>query len=84
MSEVLEAMVTEESSPVVDQTPEAVPKAGHGAIAGDLPNIHLSFRLDGRNYLQWAQLVKTFLKVRWKISHLTAFPPNSTDPIFPT
>jgi len=45
---VFEAMVTGESSPMVDQTPKAVPKAGHRAVAGDLPNIHLSYRLDGR------------------------------------
>jgi len=29
-------------------------------------------------------LVRTFLKGRGKISHLTAFPPKATDSIFPT
>lgn len=51
-------------------------------MAAELPTLHQSYRLDGRNYLQWAQLVKTLLKGRSKGSHLTADPPKEEDPSF--
>jgi len=50
--------------------------------AGDLPGMHHSYRLDDRNYLQWAQLVRTFLNDRGKINHLTTSPPKDSDSTF--
>ena len=52
------------------------------AAVGELPRMQLSYRLDGRNYLQWAQLVQTFLKGRGKLVHLTSPPPKVADPTF--
>ena len=87
-------IVTGESSPGVEQFTGSVPEVeqpadpsqetNHGDVAGDLPNIHLSYRLDGKNYLQWAQLVQTFLKGKGKIAHLRASPPNVDHPLFST
>ena len=48
-------------------------------VTGDLPGLHQSYRLDGRNYLQWAQLVKTFLKGKGKLHHLTYPGPKNSD-----
>ena len=55
---------------------------GFGAAVSELPGMLLPYRLDGKNYLQWAQLVQTFLKGRGKLSHLTSLPPAETDPNF--
>jgi len=44
----------------------------------DLLVLQGSYRLDGRNYLQWAQLVRTTLKGRKKLNHLEGDPPDPT------
>lgn len=36
--------------------------------SNEFSGIHHSYRLDGKNYLQWSQLVQTFLKGRGKIT----------------
>ncbi|RDX67940.1 hypothetical protein CR513_53130, partial [Mucuna pruriens] len=36
----------------------------------ELPNLVSSYRLDSRNYLQWAQYIRTTLKGRKKLSHI--------------
>lgn len=69
---------TRESTPMAQ-----VMEAGTGSGTGELPGIHQSYRLYGRNYLQWAQLVQTFLKGKGKNSHLTSAPPKPTDPALP-
>jgi hypothetical protein len=38
--------------------------------------------LNGRNYLKWSQIVKTFLKGKGKINHLMDNPPSPEDPKF--
>ncbi|KAJ1386917.1 Retrotransposon gag domain [Sesbania bispinosa] len=48
----------------------------------DLPILQGSYRLDGRNYLQWAQLVRTTLKGRKKLSHIEGKAPGKNDPQF--
>ena len=53
-----------------------------GLPIGNLPEMHQSYRLDRQNYLQWTQLVKTFLKGREKLDHLTAPSPSASDPEF--
>ena len=75
MSEISKAtptMTTAESNPSNQQPTGAV----------DLPGMHHSYWLDGRNYLRWAQLVRTFLKGRGKIGHLTGPTPKDSDPTF--
>ncbi|KAK4437689.1 hypothetical protein Salat_0102900 [Sesamum alatum] len=52
--------------------------------SGDLQNINPSYRLNGRNYLQWSQIVRTFLKGRGKLNHLIGAAPKSEDPKFAT
>ena len=37
---------------------------------GELQNIQAAYRLNGKNYLKWSQLVRTVQKGKWKISHL--------------
>lgn len=51
---------------------------------GDLQNIHATYRLNGKNYLKWSQLVRTFLKGKGKLSHLLGTGPPVTDPRFPS
>ena len=47
---------------------------------GELQNIQVAYRLDGKNYLKWSQLVHTVLKRKWKISHLMGTGPKPEDP----
>jgi len=46
----------------------------------DIQMLQNNYRLDGRNYLQWAQLVRATLKKRKKLNHLEGNPPTNTDP----
>ncbi|RVW88127.1 hypothetical protein CK203_042925 [Vitis vinifera] len=50
--------------------------------SGELQNIQAAYRLDGKNYLKWSQLVRTVLKGKWKISHLMGTGPKLGDPHF--
>ncbi|RDX72448.1 hypothetical protein CR513_48070, partial [Mucuna pruriens] len=47
-----------------------------------LPNLVSSYRLDSRNYLQWAQYIRTTLKGRKKLSHIEGNDPPRDDPKF--
>ncbi|XP_059444961.1 uncharacterized protein LOC132176698 isoform X2 [Corylus avellana] len=49
---------------------------------GELQNIQAAYRLDGKNYLKWSQLVRTVLKGKGKISHLMGTGPKPRDPRF--
>ena len=49
---------------------------------GELQNLQVSYRLNGRNYLRWSQIVKTFLKGKGKINHLLGMSPSLDDPKF--
>ena len=49
---------------------------------GELQNVHSAYRLNGKNYLKWSQLIKTILKGKGKVSHLTDNIPDETDPKF--
>lgn len=51
-------------------------------ISSEFQNLQSSYRLNGRNYLKWSQIVKTFLKGKGKISHLMDNPPSPEDPKF--
>ena len=70
MSEVVETTTTAQSEEIVrSQQP------------GELQNIQVAYRLDGKNYLKWSQLVRTVLKGKWKISHLIGTGPNQEIPV---
>ncbi|XP_073219751.1 uncharacterized protein [Cicer arietinum] len=47
--------------------------------AGELQNVHSSYRLNGKNYLKWSQLIRTILKGKGKVSHLTDKAPDKID-----
>lgn len=61
---------------------QPAPSMEASQLSGELHNLNTTYRLDGRNYLQWSQLVKTFLKGHGKISHLTGDSPKENDPKF--
>ena len=67
--------MSEIETKVLDDTP-AVQKSG------DLQNIRASYRFNGRNYLKWSQVIRTYLKGKGKISHLLGTRPAKTDPKF--
>ena len=50
--------------------------------SGEFQNISAAYRLNGKNYLQWSQLVRTFLKGKGKLIHLIGGGPDSSDPKF--
>ncbi|KAK8318017.1 hypothetical protein V6Z12_A13G147900 [Gossypium hirsutum] len=47
-----------------------------------LQNIQAAYRLNGKNYQKWSQLVHTFLKGRGKLSHLLRTRPTEGHPKF--
>ena len=83
ISDANPGLVTGESEP--DSITGITGSVGNfsGTGSGELPGMHVSYKLDDKNYLQWVQLVQTFLKGRGKLGHLTASPPTTTDPAFP-
>ena len=59
MSEIAKTTTTTQSKEIVQSQQ-----------SGELQNIQAAYRLDGKNYLKWSQLVRTVLKGKGKISHL--------------
>ena len=49
---------------------------------GDLHNIQASYRFNGKNYLKWAQFVRTYLKGKRKPSHILGTGPAKNDAAF--
>ncbi|KAK2979081.1 hypothetical protein RJ640_026031 [Escallonia rubra] len=49
---------------------------------GELQNIQSAYRLNGKNYIKWSQLVRIFLKGKGKLSHLLGTGPKKGDPRF--
>ena len=49
---------------------------------GELLNIRASNRLNGKNYLKWSQIVRTYLKGKGRINHLLRPGPAKEDPTF--
>ncbi|KAJ1395298.1 gag-polypeptide of LTR copia-type [Sesbania bispinosa] len=64
---------------IVHPTPETEDKS---LTAGELQNIHSAYRLNGKNYLKWSQLIRTILKGKGKGSHLTNNAPDEKDAKF--
>lgn len=48
----------------------------------ELQTIQSAYKLDGKNYLKWSQLIRTILKGKGKISHLSGTGPKQGDPGF--
>lgn len=55
---------------------------GQNTQQGELQNIQPAYRLNGKNYLKWSQLVRTVLKGKGKLSHLLGTRPREEDPTF--
>ncbi|XP_022761888.1 uncharacterized protein LOC111307857 isoform X2 [Durio zibethinus] len=53
-----------------------------GQTTAELQNIQAAYRLNGKNYLKWSQLVQTFLKGKGKLSHLLGTGPEKGDQKF--
>ncbi|XP_068492253.1 uncharacterized protein [Phaseolus vulgaris] len=66
------AEITEIVNPIGDRS----------QIAGELQNVHSAYRLNGKNYLKWSQLIRTILKGKGKVSHLTDIVPDEQDAKF--
>ena len=62
------------------------PFVGSGSIGsrGELQNLQAAYRLNGKNYLKWFQLIRTFLKGKGKLSHLLGTGSKEGDPMFST
>ena len=52
----------------------------NGGSGGELQNLQTTYRLNGKNYLKWSQLIRTFLK--GKVGHLLGTDPKESDPTF--
>jgi len=52
------------------------------SIGGELPIVQATYMLNGKNYLKWSQLIKTFLKGKGKLSHLEGSGPQENDPMY--
>ena len=48
----------------------------------ELHNSQATYKLNGKNYLKWSQLVRTFLKGKGKLSHLLGIGSRKGDPWF--
>ena len=46
---------------------------------GEFQNLQAAYRLNGKNYLKWSQVVRTFLKGKGKLSHLLGTGPKPED-----
>ncbi|KAJ1427969.1 hypothetical protein SESBI_09362 [Sesbania bispinosa] len=64
---------------IVNHIPETEDKT---QTARELQNIHFAYRLTGKNYLKWSQLIRTILKGKGKGSHLTDNAPDEMDAKF--
>lgn len=69
MSETTETIVSSEDVPF-------------SKVTGELKNIQAAYRLTGKNYLKWSQVVRTFLKGKGMLRHLLGTGPKSDDPSF--
>lgn len=48
----------------------------------ELQNLPVAYKLDGKNYLKWSQVVKTFLKGKGRLNHLLKASQNPGDSKF--
>lgn len=64
------------------QTTVLSSKNSQPQTTGELQNIQASYRLNGRNYPKWSQIIRTFLKGKGKLSHLLSNGQKPEDPKF--
>ncbi|XP_073224810.1 uncharacterized protein [Cicer arietinum] len=57
-------------------------ETGNKKFQAELQNLSSIHKLNGKNYLKWSQIVRTFLKGKGMAEHLTDEPPKETDPKF--
>lgn len=72
-------------SEITDTTAATQSEEGQVHVAhstGDLPIIPAAYRLNGKNFLKWSQLVRTSIKGRGKLSHFLGTGPKEEDPKF--
>ena len=55
---------------------------GETISSGELQNVQSTYELNGKNYLKWSQLIKTFLKGKGKINYLLGTGPKKGDPSY--
>jgi hypothetical protein len=67
---------------IVNPFAQGASSQGQNNQSGELQSIQPAYRLHGKNYLKWAQLVRTVLKGKGKLSHLTGDGPAEEDPTF--
>ncbi|KAI9160081.1 hypothetical protein LWI28_004924 [Acer negundo] len=48
----------------------------------EMQNLQAAYRINGKNYLKWSQVVRTFRKGKGKVSHLFGTRPAEKDPKF--
>ena len=80
-------MTTEAESSGASEAPITIPIGKENKATTptkELQNIQTAYRLNGKNYLKWSQLVRTFLKGRGKLSHSLDTWPKKGDPTFET
>ncbi|KAL5825489.1 hypothetical protein ACOSQ3_021552 [Xanthoceras sorbifolium] len=65
------------------QNDESIFGGGNNNGSGkDLQFFQSGYRLNGKNYLKWSQVVQTFPKGKGKLRHLTGTGPPKEDPRF--
>ncbi|KAH7524821.1 hypothetical protein FEM48_Zijuj06G0159800 [Ziziphus jujuba var. spinosa] len=73
-------MATSASSTL--SNPNSSEKSNSVQKIGKLQNIRTSNRLNGKNYLKWSQIVRTYLKGKGRLGHLFGTGPAKEDPTF--
>ena len=69
--------------PVMTEIVNPISEIGdRSQIYGELQNVDSAYRLNGKNYLKWSQLIRTILKGKGKGSHIIGNAPDEADPNF--
>ncbi|KAL5548948.1 hypothetical protein UlMin_004179 [Ulmus minor] len=63
----------------IEKSKNQVESAPVSQGSNELQNIQTTYRLTGKNYLKWSQLVRTFLKGKGKLSHLIGTGPQKDE-----
>ncbi|KAL5549794.1 hypothetical protein UlMin_005025 [Ulmus minor] len=66
----------------IEKSKNQVESAVANQGSNELQNIQTAYRLTGKNYLKWCQLVRTFLKGKGKLSHLIGTGPQKDETSF--
>jgi len=61
---------------------EEIPTVPGVLPSGELQQINVAYRLNGKNDLKWSQLIRTIIKGRRKISHILGTRLKKGDPTY--